>query len=268
MDRRIRERRAQVLRSTRRRRSILLFAPLVAVTICMSLLAALRLSFFDIKHIILSGANREVTIRLTKEISSLLGTPLIDVNTREVQAELEQSNFVRFAVVRRSWPNALTVDVSTRVPVARLVSFGGTPILVDTTGHEVELLTKVVPVVPTLCSDSIGTKSGGIKCTEQPVTIIHSSLLSARFKDELAVASAVASVASFSSMQVGMIYQLKEGGIAMSSDLGGGCILGTTKSLIEKLSLCEKFAQSGASSSSNVVDVSVPSLVTVGGWVP
>jgi cell division protein FtsQ len=85
------------------------------------------------------------------------GTPLLRVDTGAVAERVEAMPQVESATVTRAWPDAITIDVVRRTPVALVVSPGGYDV-VDASGAVIRTMTAVEEGVPVVraTGDGVG----------------------------------------------------------------------------------------------------------------
>lgn len=82
----------------------------------------------------LKGRNYTSQAQIKSAIGAPYGTPLLSLPLDEIKSKLEQLGWVREAQVSRHYPNALTISLSERRPLALLQTKSGHR-LIDETGH-------------------------------------------------------------------------------------------------------------------------------------
>jgi cell division protein FtsQ len=99
----------------------------------------------------------------------LQGYPLADINTRDLESELEQNPYVRNAEVSKDISGRLTVLIEQRVPLVRIMPEGKEGYYLDTDGVALPLSERYTPLI-ILASGNIpypGNSGKGIERLEE-----------------------------------------------------------------------------------------------------
>jgi cell division protein FtsQ len=91
---------------------------LLAMGVVASVIWLFRSPVLSIERVEVSGVAASAAGSVLTEAGLVVGTPLITVDEREVEARLEEDPWVVEATVSRQWPDVVSVDVVERVPVA------------------------------------------------------------------------------------------------------------------------------------------------------
>lgn len=156
-------RRRRFVASHRRRSSVLLLVrPLITAVILVSA-PALSIywlsvtSRFDLNRIEISGAQLVAEQELLSVLEPLRGRHLLFLSLDDVEAAVKQSRWVEGAAIRKQLPDALTVEIQERQPVA-LLRYQGDLFYVDRSGYPIEPYSPHGPVdLPLLTTIPQGT---------------------------------------------------------------------------------------------------------------
>jgi len=106
----------------------------------IGVLAVLGSSLFDVEEVTVTGnvyANQEL---LDAIVADLRGTPVLLVDTDEIEAQVEAIPWVDDARVRTSFPNAASIEISERTPVAAMMGADGQVRVIDVDGRVLGLV--------------------------------------------------------------------------------------------------------------------------------
>jgi len=137
---RIRQRRIGVKRAETRRRLWWVGLAGIIVVVVIGVLAVLGSSLFDVEEVTVTGnvyANQEL---LDAIVADLRGTPVLLVDTDEIEAQVEAIPWVDDARVRTSFPNAASIEISERTPVAAMMGADGQVRVIDVDGRVLGLV--------------------------------------------------------------------------------------------------------------------------------
>ena len=134
IDPRLRARRVAVRRAEGRRRLRFLLAGLALLGLIFCGWAALRSPLLDLDSVEISalGPSRLAEVQDTMGLEK--GTPLNEIETGPIKADLEALPWVLRADVKKSWPGTVQVEVIERIAVALLTEEDGRVAVVDATG--------------------------------------------------------------------------------------------------------------------------------------
>ena len=129
MDPRIERRRRTVRENTlhRRLRTILWLCVLGAVV--GAVVWVLQSPLLEVRTIGVYGVYRSSVTGILKDAGIEIGTPMVRVNTRKLEALLEEDPWVAAARVERTFPHTVEVDVSERSVAAGVAYHGGWTLL-------------------------------------------------------------------------------------------------------------------------------------------
>ncbi len=134
IDPRLRARRVAVRRAEGRRRLRFILVGLAILGLIFCGWAALRSPLLDLDHVEITGSGTSRLAEAEQSIGLEKGTPLNDIETGAIKADLEALPWVLHADVERSWPGTLKIEVVERTAVAQLTTDGGRVAVVDATG--------------------------------------------------------------------------------------------------------------------------------------
>ena len=156
-------RRRRFVASHRKRSSILLLVRPLATALFLVSLPALAVywlsvtSRFDLDRIEISGAQQVSEQELRTVLDPLRGRHLLFLSLDDVETAVRQSRWVEGAAIRKKLPDALTVEIHERQPVALLRSQGDL-YYVDRSGYPIEPYSPHGPVdLPLLSASAEGT---------------------------------------------------------------------------------------------------------------
>ena len=125
----ISERRAEVEDQTQRSRQRKLIA--IAAIVVLGLLAAAstQSSLLDVDEIRVVGATRTSTEYLRAAAGLELGTPVLGLDTDEIEERLLALPEVETVTASSNWSGVVTIEIIERLPVARIESVDGTVVV-------------------------------------------------------------------------------------------------------------------------------------------
>jgi cell division protein FtsQ len=159
---RIQERRVAVIRHEGRRRLRVIAAVVVAAALVAGGFLALHSSLFAARRVIVRGARHTSTVAVVAATRLGGHPPLIDVDTARIAARVEALPWVAGATVTLDWPDAVTVTVSERIPVAAEARPSGGVVLVDTTGRVLAIVPTPPAGVPVLRAPDVPGPPGSV----------------------------------------------------------------------------------------------------------
>lgn len=125
----ISERRAQVEDQTQRSRKRRLMGLVALVVLLLLAVASTQSALLDVDEVRIVGAQRASTDFLRAASDVDLGTPLLGLNTREIEERLLVLPEVQAVAASSSWRGVVTVEITERLPVARIESSDGTVVI-------------------------------------------------------------------------------------------------------------------------------------------
>jgi cell division protein FtsQ len=132
---RIRERRIGVRRAESRRRLWWLALGGAVLVVVIAALALLGSSLFAVDEVTVTGNLYTDDAALAAIVDDLKGTPVLRVDAAEFEARLEELAWVDRARVRTDFPDAATVEIVERTPVAAMQGVDGRTRVLDDEGR-------------------------------------------------------------------------------------------------------------------------------------
>lgn len=185
MDPRIRARRIEVARTEGRRR---LRRLAVAGGVLAGLAAAAGVAtspVLDVDRIRVEGVAALSPEAVTAASGIADGDALVSVDTAAAAAAVEELPWVASASVHRRWPGTIAIRVTERRPVAAVAAAGGSWVLTDASGRQLEVLDARPPHLPVLEGLEVGAAPG----SDLPAQADGALALAAALPDALPVAS-------------------------------------------------------------------------------
>jgi len=136
---RFRARRAEVEDESLRRRNRKLLVVGVLIALMALAAAATQSALLDVDEVRIVGAERSSPDYLRQVSEVELGTPILGLDTSEIEARLVALPEVGTVAVSKSWGGVVTVEINERLPVARVESPGGT-VVVSADGIVIEIV--------------------------------------------------------------------------------------------------------------------------------
>jgi cell division protein FtsQ len=140
MEPRLRQRRIGVTRSKHRRRLWWAALGLVVVVVLVGVFALLGSSLFAVDRVNVTGAVYTDQAALDAVIEELTGTAVLLVDTAAVEAQIEEIPWVRDARVTTSFPDAASIEIRERTPVAAMMGADGRSRVIDVDGRVLALV--------------------------------------------------------------------------------------------------------------------------------
>ena len=137
---RLRQRRIGVNRSRNRRRIWWLGLVAVVVVASIGALALLGSSMFAVDTVTVTGAVYTDQEALDAVIDDLTGTAVLLVDTAAVEAEIEAIPWVDDARVTTRFPDAASIEIRERTPVAAMLGADGLARVIDVDGRVLSLV--------------------------------------------------------------------------------------------------------------------------------
>ncbi|MBT5553091.1 MAG: FtsQ-type POTRA domain-containing protein [Ilumatobacter sp.] len=137
---RLRQRRIGVNRAANRKRIKWVGLIGVGAFILLGVLTVLGSSWFAINDVDVTGAVYTDENRLELVVDELLGTPALLADTEQAEQELESIPWVQNARVRVDFPNAATIEIRERTPVATMAGIDGRFRVLDNEGRVLDVI--------------------------------------------------------------------------------------------------------------------------------
>jgi cell division septal protein FtsQ len=148
---RIRQRRIGVKRAENRRRLWWVALAVVVVAAGVAVLALLGSSLFAVDQVTVTGNVYTDPDQLQTIVDDLIGTPVLRVDTAEIEARVEAIAWVDDARVRTSFPDSASIDIRERTPIATMAGADGRYRVIDVDGRVLSVVDGQ-PVAPLLIS--------------------------------------------------------------------------------------------------------------------
>ena len=149
IDPRLRARRVAVRRAEGRRRLFWVAIVGGVLVLAVGVLATLASSIFSVDEVIVQGAVYTDPQRLTAIVEQVEGDPILLVDTRAIERELEALAWVERARVETDFPHRLTIDIRERQPVATFVGSDGKFRIIDRDSRVLDVI-EGIPLAPML----------------------------------------------------------------------------------------------------------------------
>src|SRR4051812_6186134 len=140
MDPRVRARRIAVRRAKGRKRLIWVAIGAAVVLVLVGALAILASSLFDVRTVDVQGAVYTDPTRLSSIVSDVRGDPILLVDTRQIERQLESIPWVESARVSTKFPHTVFIDVRERKPIATFAGSDGKYRVVDRDGRVLDVV--------------------------------------------------------------------------------------------------------------------------------
>jgi cell division protein FtsQ len=148
---RIRQRRIGVKRAENRRRLWWVALVAVVVVLAIAVLALLGSSLFAVDEVTVTGNVYTDREQLQAVVDELVGTPVLRVDTADIEAQVESIAWVDEARVRTSFPHSASIDIRERTPIATMAGSDGRYRVIDADGRVLSVVDGQ-PVAPLLIS--------------------------------------------------------------------------------------------------------------------
>lgn len=245
IDPRIKDRRRRVLRAAGLRRLRWVLAVLAVVALIVGFNVTLRSPLFHVRDVRITGTTYIDPADLDPIVSSLVGTPLAQVDLGDVRRRVEENVWVRTVDVSRDWPRTLHIDIQERRPVAYYPGDDGLIHLVDVDGRV--LLT--LEGMPTQFVEVGGYANSAGPGEDAPPELLPTIRVANDLPETLKADTKVVRLAG-----EGVVLELKAGGFI---------ILGDTTGLKDKLVAALAVRGQCPPGSYRTLDVRVPSRPAV-----
>lgn len=256
MDRRIRQRRASVLRSMRRRRSLLLLGPLVCAIVGVGGYAVSRSPLFAMSTIALRGVPGSLQPSIRSALSPFLGRSALSTPRSELVSAVEAIPLVRTASVKISPFGQVTVSASARAPFAAIAAGTGVEV-VDESGVVVGASAVAPQGLYQLCP--ISSSTNVLSCQGSIAQTPIGSRIAAPYRRSLSVLSALPRSSSVGFHSI--LSSASQGSVLLNAS-GNGCLVGTSARLSVKVDVCTQLLSTAPTWEHELVDVTVPALPT------
>lgn len=140
IDPRIRARRISVRRAEGRRRLIWAGIGVGVVLVALGAIAVFASSIFDVREVSVQGAIYTDPAVLQSVIDDLQGEPVLLVDTKKAQEQLEAVPWVESARVATDFPHRVVIDIRERVPVAAFQGGDGQYRIIDLQGRVLDVI--------------------------------------------------------------------------------------------------------------------------------
>lgn len=143
MDPRVRARRIAVKRAQGRKRLLWVGAVAAVVVVIVAVLAVFSSSLFAVERVDVQGApytQARYGDRMQAVVDQMMGEPVLLVDTKAAEAELEQLPWIERAFVTTDFPNRVLIDVRERQPLATFVGSDTRYRVIDRDGFVLDVL--------------------------------------------------------------------------------------------------------------------------------
>lgn len=134
VDPRLKARRIEVARAQGRKRLRRMIVLAVITLLVVGAVVLTRSSLLDVDRVTVSGADNSGRDAVVDAAAIPAGEAMVSVDPSKVEARIEELPWVADAVVERSWPGTVRVEVTERVAVA-VAGRGSAASLVDSEGR-------------------------------------------------------------------------------------------------------------------------------------
>ena len=143
MDPRVRARRIAVRRAKSRKRLIWVAIGAAVVLVLVGALAVLASSLFDVRNVDVQGAVYTDPQQLSSIVDGVHGDPILLVDTRQIERQLESIAWVESARVSTQFPHTVFIDIRERKPIATFAGSDGKYRVVDRDGRVLDVVNGV-----------------------------------------------------------------------------------------------------------------------------
>ncbi len=140
IDPRLRARRIAVRRAEGRRRLVWVAVVAAVVLVAVGTVAVFASSWFAVTQVDVEGAVYTDPERLQAVVDDLMDTPVLLVDTRAAERELESIPWVETARVRTDFPHRVVIEIREREPVATFQGADGRFRVIDRDGRVLDVL--------------------------------------------------------------------------------------------------------------------------------
>jgi cell division protein FtsQ len=220
---------------------------LVVASLAVGANAALHTHWLSVRHVTISGNVHESAAEILAASDLSLHPAMIDVDTTEVARRLAHLPWVARALVLEHWPDAISIAVTERIPVAVAYGEHRSLELVDRSGRV------IVPV--TGSADLPLLIAQGVRAGE-PWAFTRWARSAPLVAAQLPTAFA---------SQVAAVRVNRSGVVSLAMTSPISFVLGPANQLRDKFVAVASMIKNGHLSAGDVVDVSVPSTVAISG---
>ena len=133
----------------------------VLITAAVITLYAPWLRLFDLRELVVTGHQHTAVTEIVHVADLSRGQPLLSVSLRGVIARVEALPWIEKVSVRRQFPHTITIEVTEREAIARLMQSDGTCLLLGTDGVILESSCEGFDVgIALIGAETSGTTSG------------------------------------------------------------------------------------------------------------
>ena len=137
---RLRQRRIGVRRAASRRRLWWAALAVVVVLVVVGVLAVLGSSWFAVDRVSVSGAVYTDAAMLEEIVEDLRGTPVLLVDTDDVEERIEAIPWVDAARVTTRFPDSARIEIRERTPIAAILGSDGRSRVLDVDGRVLSVI--------------------------------------------------------------------------------------------------------------------------------
>jgi len=164
MDPRVRARRLAVKRAASRKRLIWAGVVVVLLLLAVGALAVFASSLFAVRadDVEITGAVYTDPAELQAIVQTVVGDPVLLVDTQALETRIEQLPWVERAVVTTDFPHHLGIDIRERLPLATFVGTDGKYRVIDRDGRVLAVLDNQPVAYMLLTGDAPDTDAGAL----------------------------------------------------------------------------------------------------------
>ena len=160
MDPRIRARRIANRRAEGRRRLIWVAVASAVVLLVVAAIAIVASPIFDVRDVEVQGAVYTDPDVLDSVVDSMVGEPVLLVDTDAAEATLEAVPWVERARVTTDFPHTVQIDIRERRPVAAFQGADGRFRVIDVEGRVLDVIDGIPIAYPLVIGDNPDTERG------------------------------------------------------------------------------------------------------------
>ncbi len=160
MDPRMRARRIATRRAEGRRRLIWTVVAAVVALLIIAAIATVASPIFDVREVTVQGAVYTDPDVLQSVIDSMKGDPVLLVDTKAAERQLEQVPWVESARVETDFPHRVTIDIRERRPVATFQGGDQQFRVIDVQGRVLDVIQGQPIAYPLITGDNPDTERG------------------------------------------------------------------------------------------------------------
>jgi cell division protein FtsQ len=137
---RLRDRRLAVKKAATRKRLKWVLIATAVIALVVGGLAVLGSSFFDVQDVEVEGAVYADDEALAEIVEDLRGSPVLRIDTDEVERQVEEIPWVRDARVTTDFPHGVKIEIRERQPVVAFAGDDGRFRVIDDEGRVLDVL--------------------------------------------------------------------------------------------------------------------------------